>query len=63
MTDDEWAIICTIRQQPDYLFMWGELRAARKLVEKGWLKEITTLKTRARFIVTPKGLRAYNKPR
>lgn len=56
----QWAIICTIRQQPDYTFSAHELRNARKMVELGLLTEHEN--TPHWFKVTDLGLELYRKP-
>ena len=37
---DEWAIICTIRQEPKYRFLREELTRAKKLEQAGLIQSI-----------------------
>lgn len=60
VTDIQWAVICTLRQQPDYQFAGHELNLARKMVDLGLLSQCTN--DQRRFVVTDLGLELYNKP-
>lgn len=40
LTNDEWVIICTIRQEPKYRFLQEELTQAKKLEQRGLIQSI-----------------------
>lgn len=52
---DEWAVICTLHQEPDYLFRDSEYRLAQRMAGKGLLTE----QAKRRFIATELGERSY----
>jgi hypothetical protein len=56
LTDLQWAIICTIHQEPGYQFIGNEKVAAMRMVKKGWLKR----QKHSRFTVTFSGECAYD---
>ena len=56
LSETEWAIICTIKQQPDYVFVYGEGRAAKKMAQHGFLKPLTA----KMYAVTKQGEDAYS---
>jgi len=53
----EFAIICTIHQEPNYRFTAGERKAACRMVDKGLLMPVSGDK--CRFIVTASGETLY----
>jgi hypothetical protein len=60
MTNLQWAIICTIHQESMYTFRGSELRAAKRMVDRGWLKPASFPRhIPGRFDVTASGERAY----
>ena len=40
LTNDEWIIICTIRQEPKYRFLQEELNHAKKLEQRGLIQSV-----------------------
>lgn len=40
LTNDEWSIICTIRQEPKYRFLQEELARAKKMEQRGLIQSI-----------------------
>jgi len=57
LTNDEWAIICTIRQEPKYRFLQEELTRAKKLEQRGLIQSIGN----KMFSVTKLGEEIYSK--
>ena len=57
LTNDEWAIICTIHQEPKYRFLQEELARAKKLEQRGLIQSIGN----KMFSVTKLGEEFYNK--
>ena len=57
LTNDEWAIICTIRQEPKYRFLQEELARAKKLEQRGLIQSIGN----KMFSVTKLGEEIYSK--
>lgn len=57
LTNDEWAIICTIRQEPKYRFLQDELTRAKKLEQRGLIQSIGN----KMFSVTKLGEEIYSK--
>lgn len=55
LTNDEWAIICAIHQDPKYRFLQEELTKAKKLEERGILQHIGN----KRFSITKLGEELY----
>jgi len=55
LTLNEWAIICTVCQEPRYQFAAEELRAARRMAGIGYLRE----RAERRFTVTRLGAAKY----
>ena len=55
LTNDEWSIICTIRQEPKYRFLQEELAQAKKLEARGLIQSIGN----KRFSVTKLGEEIY----
>lgn len=41
LSDEEFVIICTIHQEPDYRFIANERKAACKMVDRGLLMPVT----------------------
>ena len=57
LTNDEWAIICTIRQEPKYRFLQDELTRAKKLEQRELIQSIGN----KMFSVTKLGEEIYSK--
>lgn len=57
LTNDEWAIICTIHQEPKYRFLREEFTKASKLEQRGLLQSIGN----KMFSVTKLGEEIYSK--
>ena len=55
LTDTEWAVICTIRQEPNYRFLYNEAKIAKRMEAKGLLKSIGN----KRYEVTDKAKALY----
>ena len=57
LPDDDQAVLCTIRQEPEYHFVSSERRMANRLVREGMLRPANIP---GRFLVTYKGYTRYN---
>ena len=55
LTSTEWAMICTIHQEPRYQFIYNEAKTARRMEAKGLLKSAGG----KRYTVTELGERLY----
>lgn len=55
MGNNQWAVICTIRQEPEYKFIQNERRMADRMERDGLLRH----EGNGRFIVTKAGEREY----
>lgn len=55
LTNDEWAILCTIHQEPKYRFLQEEFAQAKKLEKRGLLQHVGN----KRFSVTKLGEELY----
>lgn len=57
LTNEEWAIICTINQEPKYRFLKEELTMAKKMEARGLLQFIGN----KMFSVTKRGQEIYKR--
>lgn len=57
LSDEEFAIICTIHQEPNYRFIANERKVACKLVDKALLMPV--IDNKSKFIVTESGEALY----
>lgn len=55
LTTNQWAIIATINQEPDYRFVGNERRSADAMAKRGLLKPLPD----RRYAVTAKGSKAF----
>ncbi len=57
LTLEQWAILCTIKQEPKYRFLGNEFKAASTLESHGVLQPIGN----RMFSITKFGIELYNK--
>jgi hypothetical protein len=57
MTPTQWAIICTLHQEPNYRFVSNERQSAERMEKKGWLKS----RGNNMFSITRSGEGAYRR--
>lgn len=55
MSTDDWAVICSIKQEPNYQFIRSEKRMAERLADLGLLER----KDNKRYAVTAYGERCF----
>jgi hypothetical protein len=53
LSDNQWSIICTLKQHPDYVFLGSEGRSAERMVERGFLHR--SAKKKGCYSITVKG--------
>lgn len=58
LSDEEFVIICTIHQEPNYRFTASERKAACKMVTIGLL--VPVINDKYRFVVTKSGKALYS---
>jgi hypothetical protein len=57
LRDEDQAVLCTIRQEPEYNFVSSERRMANRLAREGFLRPASVP---GRFLVTYGGYTRYN---
>lgn len=57
LTANQWAIMVTIRVQPDYQFTGSEKRSADVMTKRGLLKPLSG----KRYAITARGLKEYRR--
>lgn len=58
LSDEEFAIICTIHQEPNYRFIAEERKTACKMVDIGLLMPV--IDNKSKFVVTKSGETLYS---